>query len=344
LRRAHGRSRLTARCIARQGRVGRHWVTKILLISGAIAGAEEAPGEEWSRVSGAEYKGNLLASAGPPPVDYDIFILDPGTIQAAESAGNLNFIQTQVVERVAGGGCLICFTNERQLAWLPVNFGSRGHIVGKRFTVDTPDDPLANVLLKRESEVSFKAQMQQPQGWTAVARALDTYPIAGHAKYGAGLVLMLPEFKNRAVAIRDILDNVVPKLLPELQTAAPSVTDEEPPAWLNDFPIPAAHALEGKIGQLDQRISNLRDKREEMVGRQRQLAGYQGLLWLEGRPLRIGGAECAESAGHSGRAEAPCRPLVRYAQWRTLHRDRGDSGTHPNPEGAATVRIHRRQR
>jgi hypothetical protein len=260
---------------------------KLLVFNAAVTGMEKVSGEQWADISGVSNRGNLYSAVNPGLVDYDVFIVDQDTVREVESVDDVKLIQTEMIERVAGGGCVICYASERRPVWLPIDFGSRGRIVGKRFTVDNPDDPLASVLLKRESEVSFKVQLQQPQGWTAVARAMDTYPIAGYASHGSGLILMLPEFKNRAAAIRDILDNVIPRLLPSLKQHAAETLDEESPAWLGDFPIPTATALEEEMDQLDAKINALTEKREKTAGKHRELAGYQGLLWLEGHPLEL---------------------------------------------------------
>ncbi len=258
---------------------------RILVISAAVVGTEEAPGEDWSALSAQQFKGTLYASSQQDLVDYDVFIVDQDKVGKTDTAGNLKVIQTQIVERVAGGGCLICFASVRTIPWLPVNFSSRGDIRGKRFTIEEAEESLSEMLAKRQEEISYKTQFQQAQGWTPIARALDTYPIAGYLKHGLGLILMLPEFQNRAAAVRDILDHVIPRLLPNLREKAPVSLDEAPPEWLGEFPIAKSETLTSKIAKLSAEIDRLRDEREARDRQRRELLEYHGLLWLEGKPL-----------------------------------------------------------
>ena len=258
---------------------------RILVISAAVIGTEETPGEDWSALSAQQFKGNLYASSQQDLVDYDVFIVDQDKVGETDTAGNLKLIQTQIVERVAGGGCLICFASVKRLPWLPVNFDSRGDIRGKRFTIEQAEEPLSKILAKRQGEISYKTQFQQAQGWTPVARALDTYPIAGFYRHSAGLILMLPEFQNRAAAVRDILDDVIPRVLPNLREKAPVSLDEEPPEWLGEFPIAKSETRASEIAKLSAEIDLLWDKREARDRQRRELLEYQGLLWLEGKPL-----------------------------------------------------------
>jgi len=258
---------------------------RILVISGAVVGIAEAPGEKWRGLAATAYRGNLYATAIEDLVDYDVFIVDGDTLTEGQAAENLKPIQGQIVDRVVGGGCLICFASMQQLAWLPVPFGTRGEIKGRRVTIEQGEDDLLQLLMKRQAEISYKVQLQQPRGWTPLARALDTYPIAGYATHGAGLILMLPEFQNRAAAVRDILDDVIPSLLPNLREKAPVSLDEEPPEWLGEFPITKSETLASKIAKLSAEIDRLRDEREARGRERRELLEYQGLLWFEGKPL-----------------------------------------------------------
>ena len=268
----------------------RRWLpTRILVINSGVpmATVERASGEEWSHLNAVRYGHNLYVPASPDVVDYDVFIVDPDNIELItkeELPHNRQNIDKLIVERVAGGGCLICFAGLQPVAWLPVQFSNRGAISGHRIRIEAGHDPLTPLLEKYEAEISYRTQFAQPEGWNALARALNSYPIAGYATYGSGLILMLPEFKNRAAVIREILDMVIPKMLPDVEEAAVSLA-QEPPPWLTEFPISKSDALAQEMAGLDSEIHRLRDERETKDRERRDLLEYQGLLWLEGKPL-----------------------------------------------------------
>lgn len=257
---------------------------RILVINGAVSGVESAPGEEWSDLIGYAHKGNLWAAIHHDLVDYDVFIADPEKLSEREDAQNTRLVGPQIAERVEGGGCLICFASTKNLSWLPVQFQPR-QMSGQRITIEDGPERLKALLEKYQAEMSYRAQFVEQQGWQPLARGLNSYPVAGHASHGKGAVLMLPEFKNRAKVIREVLDRVIPAMVPGLRREPSPTLSEEAPDWLVEFPIPKAEEVSQQVNALEEKISRLRQDLGEKERELRGLLEYQGLLWLEGKAL-----------------------------------------------------------
>lgn len=257
---------------------------RILVVNSAVSGVERAPGEEWSDLIAWAYKGNLWAAIHHDLVDYDVFIVDPDKLGEREDAQNTKLVGQQIAERVAGGGCLICFAGTKNLSWLPVQFQSR-QMSGERITIEDGPESLKALLEKYQGEMSYKAQFTEQQGWQPLARGLNRHPVAGHASHGGGAVLMLPEFKSRAKVIREVLDKVIPEMLPGLRTEPLAALHEEAPEWLAQFPIPKTDEVQQQVSDLEDKIRRLREDLEKKDRERRELLEYQGLLWLEGKPL-----------------------------------------------------------
>ncbi len=257
---------------------------RLLVISSAVSGVNKLPGEEWSDLVASSYRGHLYTATRKDLVDYDVFIVDADKMSERQDSTD-RAIGPQIVERVSGGGCLICFASVNPYPWLPVQFTPKS-ITGERIRIeDSQPDVLKALLEKYQAGMTYKTQFEGPKGWTPLATALNSYPVAGYASLGSGAIVMLPEFKNRAPVIRSIIDSVLPALLPGLAREAPVLSHEEAPDWLPEFPVKAAEKISQQINTLEDKIHRMHQRLDDNERKRHDLVAYQGLLWLDGKPL-----------------------------------------------------------
>lgn len=265
---------------------------RVLVINSALYTQPSVPGEEWSILVGAvEQQNHLWAYYHENLVDYDIFILDSDKVEQKARPEDARLISPEIIERVEAGGCLLCFGGQRSVPWLPVALPPRGG-PGTRVLIETDSDYVApsllgEVLAKHRSKISYRTQFEQSEAWTAVARAMNGYPIAALVERGRGYLVMLPEFSDRAAVTRDILDKVLPQILPGMFRPAAARPIDEAPDWIGEFTIPQAEALSTEVSRLQTQIEGLLEEREKKDEQRRELEEYRGLLWLEGKPLEL---------------------------------------------------------
>jgi hypothetical protein len=256
---------------------------RIVDINGASS-VERAAGERWLDLWVYVQSGSLYTDFPQDLVDEDIFIFDLDKVQPIPEIGEWKPVVPQIIERVAAGGLLIVLATTQNVPWLPVQFQARGYS-GQQITIEQGGPELLTALLEKyHPEITYKTQFNEASAWTPLARAKNNHPVAGFASYGSGLILMLPEFKNRGRFLRELLDKVVPVMLPNL-VEAQVTPDEDAPDWLSAFPVNRAEALAQEVDGLDVEIQRLREAREAKEREMSELSGYQGLLWLDGKPL-----------------------------------------------------------
>lgn len=256
-----------------------------ILVLNSAAYAEAAPGEEWRQLSAQAHAGHLYAQTLDDFIDFDVFLIDYDRVdEVGQTPADSKIVSRQIVERLAGGGCVVVFASERDVPWLPIEFRPRG-LSGKRFRFVCPDEAIRAVLEGLAADMSYKTQFDRSDHWTAIAVAQNEYPIAGFAEIGRGLLLVLPEFRDRSHALREILDKVIPAKLPGLVTPRPARPDEEPPQWLSEFSLQRARELGDEVESIRAQIQALRETQLEREQEQREVAEYSGLLWLDGYAL-----------------------------------------------------------
>lgn len=256
---------------------------RVIVFNGAVSTDVRAPGEQWFTLSAVENKGTLYSASIFSAADNDVFIIDAGNIPQVETTEGLRLVSQAIVERVAAGGCLICFAAQPMPPWLPVTFPARGYS-GEIVTAVEGLGSVTDLIANHVHEISYKTQFERPGEWQAIALAGNGYPVAGMAR-SAGVTLVLPEFKRPSAAIREVLDTVVPEILPALIDRARQTATDPPPDWATEFPVARADALAQQIERVDEEIMQLQTERESAELERQEFLSYQGLLWLGGRPL-----------------------------------------------------------
>lgn len=93
-----------------------------------------------------------------------------------------------------------------------------------------------------------------------------------------GLIVVLPEFRNRARIIREILDQAIPAYLPGLVERPERPPETERPTWLTDFPLTQAEKLSQEVSDLGAEIQRLEGERAAKDRQRADLHRCQNLL------------------------------------------------------------------
>lgn len=260
---------------------------RILFLSTVIDGLTPAPGEQFFQIDARPEGQYLFSPLGGTHVigDDDVFVIDVEAAVQSSHPGGTNIAQG-VLERVRSGGCVVVLPGPpgpNAPAWLPNFPGQRGER-GERMEIDPGHDEFSAFLTRHARGVTYKTQFGENDTWRTAARSVTRFPVAIYAQYGAGFFFVLPELRNRARALRDLLDRVIPTYLPQLALEkAPPET--QGPAWLNDFPIKPAQDLTAEIEALDQQLERFTAEQSAKKQRRAELLRYQNLLWYTGLPL-----------------------------------------------------------
>lgn len=257
---------------------------RVAIINASVKGERAFPGADIADLlSVSLHKGRLVAPLARDLYDYDLFVVDMANVPTKEALDqSAKPISNQINERVGAGGGIICFAaHGRPLSWLPVSFALRQGR-GERVKIEDVR-PYKALFEKYEHEINWQTQFEQPEGapWTPLLRSLGGWPVAGVSQKG-GLVLVLPGIRRKEAFLKDLFDQVIPEVAPELLISRPTMLTEPPPDWVDQFPIPEAHSLRGEIAALDEKIRNLREERDAKERDAAELEAYQGLLWLQG--------------------------------------------------------------
>lgn len=258
---------------------------RILRVNSVVDDIQPASGEVWSSVFAGKWKGHLVGETSENIIDYDVYVIDLDRITDTAQGASGRSISAEILERVSAGGCLICFAGTKALGWLPGSFLPRGG-GGNRTKIENQDPALAAFFERFKDDITYKTQFE-PASWTPLVLAMNGYPVAASQSYGAGLIFVLPEFRNRASALRAMLDSVIPAKLPSLRADQPEAMDEAAPEWLDQYPVAGGRKLESEIASTQKEIAALLARVDDLEKRRRDLIELQGLLWYEGRPLEL---------------------------------------------------------
>ena len=260
---------------------------RILVLNEAVSGVERVAGEQWFHLR-AEFRGNYypLAATGTNLVDHDVFLFDPDKVDTQQHFGGTQQVNEQITERVSAGGCLILFASAAPLPWLPLSLTPKSP-GGELVEIVTNEDTLRTVFERYRNDITYRTQFEHASHWNYIAVARNLFPVSMFARHNHGLILILPEFKNRARVIRVILDKVIPAILPDLTVSIRSVVTEVAPEWVSEFPITEAASLDQEVKKLACQIERLREDREHKEQQRDELLAYQRLLWLDAPPLEV---------------------------------------------------------
>jgi hypothetical protein len=273
-------------------------VVRILVLNYAVP-VDKRGGEEWRELAAVAQGEILYATTAEDLIDFDVFVIDRDKVQQVSSTpSESKLIGGQIFGRIQGGGCAVIFCGEKAITWLdlpqpivPVS------ISGERVTITTNNEPVAAFLDRLKDELSYRSQFDPPDGWEPLAKALNNRAVSAMRRFGSGLVIVLPEFRSRPRAIRDLLNHVIPHLLPDLARPTDPAVGEEAPEWVSEFKVPQTAELEQELSQLEAQILQLRDTQSEKERQRRELLQNRGLLWLDGFALERAVAGALELLG-----------------------------------------------
>ena len=182
--------------------------------------------------------------------------------------------------------------------FLDRNYLSVNHDSGKEISVLEADSPLRTVLSKHAKGAHFLCTLQGPSknSWLPIAENKYKLSVAGvlFPANGKGLILILPQLRNKpsflSALLREVLPETTPNLFPHVEGAR----------WVQrpEYEIPAVLDLERKIQKIEtdarQKIADL----EQIVEAERDKASYQhALISATGRPLVLAVKKALETLG-----------------------------------------------
>lgn len=278
---------------------------RVLVVNGAVSSVQRRSGEAWQELRAYMLGPQLYAVSSEDVIDYDIFVLDQEKIDYDNTPqAQARPIGQQIVERVSGGGCAVFFMGEQKLSWLPIPL-SPVPFSGRELNIPNDEDPLRTLVERFRTDASYRSQFDVSQGWELIATAKNGRPVAAKSYHGAGLFIVLPEFKSRPKVLRELLDRVLPVLLPDLARPSSPAASEEAPDWIADFRLPKVDELEQGITQIEAQIAELREQQDQKDRERLELLEYRGLLWLDGFPLERAVAVALNLLGVPVHPQAP---------------------------------------
>ena len=194
------------------------------------------------------------------------------------------------------GGILICFmepliqgfcyhgtgtyrTGEKMTNydWLgsTVDFREYRLELGFGETIDfiDPGHPFAAYLKKKPSWTTFW-QLKDYSGWRVIASAFGTNAVALTRRQGRGHVVFLPS--EYSVENGELLESCIADLLGQKEA-------REKPTWVREIFVPHQKQILKLIDRADDRIEELRKRKEALQTSNQQLERWKWLLWETGK-------------------------------------------------------------
>lgn len=271
---------------------------KVLVFNNAIPSRESA-GISWTqRRALCPTATTLLSEEDRGIIDHDVFVISS---QSLSSGGNINEedrkrirkdVKAMLAERVAAGGCLVCFLDSAVIGWLPLG-GGNASLQTRSFAgtyVRTHGRfEMEALALAIDEEPDFGIELFEAgvPYWDGIAYAKDGAVVAAIYKPGHGMVFLLPPMvKTREKVIHLLLDKIIPKKLPDLgRSHRDTRNDEPPPEWVGRVEVPGADTLKqgaAKVrGEIQALSASLEAKENELAER----LLYRDLLWTSGYSL-----------------------------------------------------------
>lgn len=182
--------------------------------------------------------------------------------------------------------------------FLDRNYLSVNHDPGKEISVLEADSPLRTVLSKHAKGAHFLCTLQGPSKelWAPIAENKYGSSVAGvlFPANGKGLVLILPQLRDKpsflSALLREVLPEITPNLFPYVEGAR----------WVQrcEYEIPTVLELKSQIQEIETEAKKRVTDLEQAIEAERDKSSYQhALISATGRPLVLAVKKAIETLG-----------------------------------------------
>lgn len=253
---------------------------RIVLLNDAVDPKKVSLSADWKRLNVWESNQNIYTADESDLWDYDVFIANANKLAVPTGDPKGRGITAQINEIVGAGGCLIVFAHHSHMNWSPLSL-SGGPATGEIVQVEQ-GTTISDVLQRYKDEMKFHTRLPEAKDWTTAARAKAGYPVALFRRYNNGAIIVLPDFKRPDVVVRDLLEQVVPKVAPLTHADKPRRADEPPPEWLDEYTVEGVKVLAREISALAKSIEQQQEAMASLEAKRVEAARYSDLLWAFG--------------------------------------------------------------